>query len=60
MALLANLVTTIARLLVGVAIMGGFLWLVVRLISRMTRYGPKSPPGSEPADRTDDEDRKIY
>ena len=60
MILLASLLLTMVHLVVGAAVMAGFLWLTVRLISRMTRFGPKSPPGSEPADRVDDEDREIY
>jgi len=56
----ASLLTTIIRLVVGAALIGGFLWLVIRLISRMTRFDSKSPPGHEPTDRTDDEEREIF
>ena len=57
--LAVNLITII-QLVVGVVLIGGFLWLVVRLLARMTRFAGKSPPGHKPADRIDDEDREIF
>ena len=60
MAFLAGIVTTIIRVVVGVGLMAGFLWLAIRLVSRMTGLESKSPPGHEPADRTDDEDPQVY
>ena len=57
---LAGLLTTIIRLVVGMLIVGGFVWLVVRLLARMTGMGGTSPPGRKPADRVDDDEREIY
>ena len=55
-----SLIPLLTRLVVGILVMAGFLWLAVRLISRMTRSGTDSPPGREPTDRIDDEDRPDY
>jgi archaellum component FlaG (FlaF/FlaG flagellin family) len=50
----------VVQVLVSAAVLTGLVWVMVRLISRMTSKGPPSPPGAEPTDRTDDEDRPVW
>jgi len=50
----------IIRVVVGVAVLAGFLWLVTRLLSRMIDSTTQSPPGFEPTDRVEgDKDTEI-
>lgn len=49
----------IIRLVVSVAILAGFIWLIGHLIARLVGPPTESPPGREPTDRVDDNERDI-
>lgn len=57
---LASLLGQLAQLALGVAVVVGFVWLTVRLLSRMIGRGPESPVGRQPTDRTDDDEKKVW
>ncbi len=50
----------IVQAVAGLALLAGFVWLIVRLIGRMGGSTTDSPPGTEPTDRTEDEDRQVW
>lgn len=50
----------IVQAVAGLALLAGFVWLIIRLIGRMAGPPDESPPGTKPTDRTEDPDRQVW